>query len=155
MIKYLGSKRRLVPALGELCERSGARTALDLFTGTTRVAQEFKRRGARVWAVDSARYSEALARCYVAMDASAVDEAALAAALATGRLRGAALDVFEHEPLAPDSPLWSREDVLITPHVSGFHADYWNNVVDIFAGNLRRLAAGAPLANSVDKEAGY
>jgi adenine-specific DNA-methyltransferase len=82
MIKYLGSKRRLVPALGDLCERAGARTALDLFTGTTRVAQEFKRRGARVWAVDSARYSEALARCYVATDASAVDEAALAAALA-------------------------------------------------------------------------
>jgi phosphoglycerate dehydrogenase-like enzyme len=84
-----------------------------------------------------------------------IDEAALAAALATGRLRGAALDVFEHEPLSPDSPLWSREDVLITPHVSGFHAEYWNNVVDIFAGNLRRLAAGAPLANPVDKEAGY
>ena len=82
MIKYLGSKRRLVPVLGELCERAGARTALDLFTGTTRVAQEFKRRGARVWAVDSARYSEALARCYVATDERAVDEAALAAALA-------------------------------------------------------------------------
>jgi adenine-specific DNA-methyltransferase len=81
VIKYLGSKRRLVPALGELCERAGARTALDLFTGTTRVAQEFKRRGACVWAVDSARYSEALARCYVATDASALDEAALAAAL--------------------------------------------------------------------------
>lgn len=84
-----------------------------------------------------------------------IDEAALAAALETGRLRGAALDVFEHEPLSPDSPLWSREDVLITPHVSGFHADYWNDVVDIFAGNLRRFAAGAPLANTVDKEAGY
>ena len=82
MIKYLGSKRRLVPALGELCARAGARTALDLFTGTTRVAQEFKRRGARVWAVDTARYSQALAGCYVATDARRVDEAALAAALA-------------------------------------------------------------------------
>src|SRR2546423_15241233 len=82
VIKYLGSKRRLVPALGELCERAGARTALDLFTGTTRVAQEFKRRGARVWAVDSARYSEVLAHCYVATDACAVDEGALAGALA-------------------------------------------------------------------------
>ena len=82
MIKYLGSKRRLVPVLGELCERAGARTALDLFTGTTRVAQEFKRRGARVLALDSARYSEALAACYVATDARGVDEAALTAALA-------------------------------------------------------------------------
>ena len=43
VIKYLGSKRRLVPVLGELCERAAPRTALDLFTGTTRVAQEFKR----------------------------------------------------------------------------------------------------------------
>jgi adenine-specific DNA-methyltransferase len=81
VIKYLGSKRRLVPVLGELCERAGARTALDLFTGTTRVAQEFKSRGARVWAVDTARYSEALAGCYVATDAGQVDEAALADAL--------------------------------------------------------------------------
>jgi len=48
MIKYLGSKRRLVSVLGDLCERAGARTALDLFTGTTRVAQEFKRRGGTV-----------------------------------------------------------------------------------------------------------
>ena len=46
-------------------------------------------------------------------------------ALERGRLRGAALDVFEHEPLAAESPLWGRADVLITPHVSGFHAHYW------------------------------
>ncbi|HEX2030703.1 MAG TPA: DNA adenine methylase [Actinomycetota bacterium] len=73
MIKYLGSKRRLVPVLGELLSRAGARTAVDLFTGTTRVAQEFKRRGAEVWAVDTARYSEVFARCYVETDAAAVD----------------------------------------------------------------------------------
>ena len=73
MIKYLGSKRRLVPVLGELLERAGARTALDLFSGTTRVAQEFKRRGAEVIAVDSTRYAHALAGCYVATDAEAVD----------------------------------------------------------------------------------
>lgn len=80
-IKYIGSKRRLVPALGALCERVGAQTALDLFTGTTRVAQEFKRQGATVTAVDAARYSEVLARCYVATDAREVDQAALAHAL--------------------------------------------------------------------------
>jgi adenine-specific DNA-methyltransferase len=81
MIKYLGSKRRLVPVLGAILHACGARTAADLFTGTTRVAQEFKRRGARVWANDTARYSEVLARCYVATDARAVDRAALDAAL--------------------------------------------------------------------------
>jgi adenine-specific DNA-methyltransferase len=81
VIKYLGSKRRLVGVLGELAARTGARTALDLFTGTTRVAQEFKRRGAVVWANDSARCAHTLARCYVATDARAVDGAALDAAL--------------------------------------------------------------------------
>ena len=81
MIKYLGSKRRLVPALGELAARARAQTAIDLFTGTTRVAQELKRRGARVWAVDSARYSEALARCYVEVDAREIDRRELRAAL--------------------------------------------------------------------------
>ena len=86
---------------------------------------------------------------------TSIDEPALVRALDTGRLRGAALDVFEHEPLAPDSPLWAREDVLITPHVSGFHADYWHDAVTLFADNLRRFAAGQPLANPVDKKAGY
>ena len=82
MIKYLGSKRRLVPVLGELCTASGARTALDLFTGTTRVAQEFKRRGAHVTAVDTARYSEVFADCYVATDAARVDLTGLRAEIA-------------------------------------------------------------------------
>ena len=76
-IKYIGSKRRLVPVLGELLTRSGARTALDLFTGTTRVAQEWKRRGAHVTAVDTARYSAVLAQCFVATDAAEVDLQAL------------------------------------------------------------------------------
>ncbi len=82
MIKYLGSKRRLVPVLGELFAASGARTALDLFTGTTRVAQELKRRGGVVTAVDTARYSEVFARCYIETDADDVDEDELDAALA-------------------------------------------------------------------------
>ncbi len=77
MIKYIGSKRRLVPVLGDLLSRAGAATAVDLFTGTTRVAQEWKRRGAVVTAVDSARYSAVLADCYIAIDAGEVDHAAL------------------------------------------------------------------------------
>ena len=84
-----------------------------------------------------------------------IDEAALAAALESGRLRGAALDVFEHEPLSPDSPLWARHDVIVTPHVSGFHASYWPEATRLFAENLRRFEAGQPLANIVDKKAGY
>lgn len=82
MIKYLGSKRRLVPALGEIVGQLDATTALDLFTGTTRVAQELKRRGLHVTAVDSARYSEVFARCYVSTDAADVEAAALAGEVA-------------------------------------------------------------------------
>ena len=82
MIKYIGSKRRLVPVLGELASAVGARTAVDLFTGTTRVAQELKSRGMRVTAVDSARYADVFARCYVATDRVDVDERELETALA-------------------------------------------------------------------------
>ncbi len=71
MIKYLGSKRRLVPALTVLARAARARTALDLFSGTTRVAQAWKRQGMEVTAVDSARYAHVLARCYVATDPAA------------------------------------------------------------------------------------
>jgi adenine-specific DNA-methyltransferase len=81
MIKYIGSKRRLVPVLGELAEALGARRALDLFTGTTRVAQEMKRREMHVTAVDTARYAEVFARCYVETDADTVDAGELDDAL--------------------------------------------------------------------------
>jgi len=82
VIKYLGSKRRLVPALTEIARASGARTALDLFTGTTRVAQAFKSCGLEVTAVDSARYAATFARCYVEADRDAIDGADLARVIA-------------------------------------------------------------------------
>lgn len=77
MIKYLGSKRNLVPALGTIASAAGARSALDLFSGTTRVAQEFKRRGIFTTACDLATYSYQLARTYIETDANTVDIAAL------------------------------------------------------------------------------
>ena len=73
MIKYLGSKRRLVPVLRDLLVRSGAGTALDLFTGTTRVARAFKEEGTHVTAVDTARYSEVFGKCYLEIDGAAAD----------------------------------------------------------------------------------
>jgi adenine-specific DNA-methyltransferase len=82
VIKYLGSKRRLVPVLSEICRAAGARTALDLFTGTTRVAQAFKAQGVHVTAVDSARYAHVFARTYVEADAASTDMGALEAAVA-------------------------------------------------------------------------
>lgn len=82
MIKYLGSKRRLAPALEAITRATGAERALDLFTGTTRAAQAMKRAGATVTAVDSARYAAVLARCYVELNADAVDHSRLADAIA-------------------------------------------------------------------------
>jgi len=82
VIKYIGSKRRLVPVLGDLFASSGARTAVDLFTGTTRVAQEFKRRQALVTAVDTARYSEIFGRCYIETAAEDIDKDELGDAIA-------------------------------------------------------------------------
>jgi adenine-specific DNA-methyltransferase len=81
VIKYLGSKRTLVPVLGAIASGAGARTAVDLFTGTTRVAQEFKRRGLHVTACDIATYSAVLSDCYIATDRDAVDPAELQDAL--------------------------------------------------------------------------
>ena len=70
-----------MPVLGEICVAAGARRALDLFTGTTRVAQEFKRRGAHVTAVDTARYAEVFAQCYVTLDGDTADRHAIEDAL--------------------------------------------------------------------------
>ena len=81
MIKYLGSKRRLVPVLSRICQVAGARTALDLFTGTTRVAQAFKSLGVHVTAVDSARYAHVFAATYIEADAAATDARELRAAV--------------------------------------------------------------------------
>lgn len=84
-----------------------------------------------------------------------VDEAALVEALSLGRPGGAALDVFEREPLDDGSPLWGMENVIITPHVAGFGPGYWEGLVDLFALNLERWRRGEPLENVVDKRRGY
>lgn len=85
-----------------------------------------------------------------------VDEAALLAALQSGHLAGAALDVTAVEPLAADSPLWQMEQVIITPHVSpASPAGNADRRTAIFCENLRRYQAGEPLLNQVDREAGY
>jgi phosphoglycerate dehydrogenase-like enzyme len=88
-----------------------------------------------------------------------VDEGALADALnappAERTIGAAALDVFEHEPLPPDSPLWRHPDVLITPHIAGFRPDHWEAVTTLFAENLRRFEAGQRVLNVVNKREGY
>jgi len=84
-----------------------------------------------------------------------VDEAAVVDGLVAGRLAGAALDVFDREPLDPASPLWELPEVILTPHTSGLGPGYWERVLAQFTENLRRYVAGEPLENLVDKRAGY
>lgn len=87
--------------------------------------------------------------------AKIVDQAAMIAALQSGKLGGAVLDVFDREPLDPASPLWTLPNVVITPHTASLRPDHWDDVVDLFSENLRRFERGAPLLNTVDVNAGY
>ena len=84
-----------------------------------------------------------------------VDEEALTEALAAKRLRGAGLDVFAREPLPEESRLWSLPNVLVTPHVSGASHRFWRRQTDLITANIQRYAAGEPLLNTVDLQAGY
>jgi phosphoglycerate dehydrogenase-like enzyme len=84
-----------------------------------------------------------------------VDEAALAEALAAGRLRGAALDVFTTEPPPDASPFWDLPNVLISPHSASTVADENDRIVEIFCENLHAYLAGRPLRNVLDPDLLY
>jgi phosphoglycerate dehydrogenase-like enzyme len=84
-----------------------------------------------------------------------IDEQAMADALKAGKLGGAGLDVFEHEPLDASSPLWELENVILTPHVSGANRRYMDKACELFIENLKRFASNRPLLNVVDPKFGY
>jgi phosphoglycerate dehydrogenase-like enzyme len=107
--------------------------------------------------IDAARLSRMKPSAYfinVGRGAS-VDEHALARALAERRIAGAAVDVFAEEPPPAGHPLYALDTVIVSPHVSGFIASYDDKCADLFAENLRRFIAGAPLLNLVDRAKGY
>jgi len=84
-----------------------------------------------------------------------LDEQALVEALEAGRLAGAALDVFQTEPLPPDHPLWRMPNVIISPHMSADVPEARQWLVDLFRQNLDRFQRGEPLLNVVDKRLGF
>jgi phosphoglycerate dehydrogenase-like enzyme len=84
-----------------------------------------------------------------------IDEDALHQALSQKQIAGAALDVFEQEPLPPDSPLWNLENLLIMPHTAGMSPKIWERHYALFSENLRRYLGGQPLLALVDKQSGY
>ena len=80
------------------------------------------------------------------------------AALQEGRIRGAALDVFENEPLPDASPLWGeglKDRVLLSPHCADLTPTFMEEALEQFVDNVKLYAAGKPLCNVVDKQAGY
>jgi len=80
---------------------------------------------------------------------------ALLRALEAGKIAGAGLDVTDPEPLPPGHPLWTKENVIITPHASGHspHAD--SRMFKLLCENVQRFASGQPLLNPVDLELQY
>ena len=84
-----------------------------------------------------------------------VDQAALAKALREKKIGGAALDVFDQEPLPADSQLWDLENLLITPHTAAMTEKLWERHYKPIAQNLRRFLADKPLQAIVDKQKGY
>ena len=84
-----------------------------------------------------------------------VDETALAKTLSEKRIAGAAIDVFAQEPPPAGHPLYGLDNVIVSPHVSGFLPSYDDKCTDLFAENLRRYLAGASLLNVVDRARGY
>lgn len=84
-----------------------------------------------------------------------VDENALVEALRSRTIGGAALDVFDVEPLPSESPLWGLDNVIITPHVAGMTDKIWDRQFEFFSENLRRFRTGKPLLGVVNKQKGY
>ncbi len=129
VIKYLGSKRRLVPVIAKMASAVQPRRALDLFTGTTRVAQAMKAIGAKVTAVDLARYSEIFARCYVATDRRRIDRRELSLALA-------------HLDALPPSPGYVTETFC---RASRYFQPFNGERIDAIREGIEAEFAGGPL----------
>ncbi len=84
-----------------------------------------------------------------------VVESDLTSALKDGTLKGAALDVFEKEPLPPESPLWEIPGLIITPHTSGTSRLFWKRQKQLIEENLKLFLQGKGLKNLVNKKLGY
>ena len=150
-MRVIGLRRRPEPvehvdellppgALAELCARADFLVICAPLTRQTRGA---------IGAAELARMKPSAYLINVARGAI-VDEPALLTALREQRIAGAALDVFEQEPLPPEHELWSLANVVITPHTAPASPLHIQRGTELFLENLRRYAAGEPLLNVVD-----
>jgi adenine-specific DNA-methyltransferase len=139
MVKYIGSKRTLVPLIEQVARRLGVRTVCDLFAGTTRVGQAFRRAGLAVQSNDTATYSEALGLAYVAADESSLDRE---------RLR----DILAHLQSLPGRPGYFTETFcerarFVQPH-NGARIDAIRDEIDRL--DLSRVERGAVLTSLLE-----
>jgi phosphoglycerate dehydrogenase-like enzyme len=156
-LRVLGLRRKAAPvdelsvetlgieAFEAFLERSDIVVSVLPITATTRGlfgAAAFRAMGARSLFVNVGR-------------GAVMDEAALAEALISGTIAGAASDVFAEEPLPPSNPLWTAPNFIVSPHLGGASEQVWYRVIDLLFENVERLKRGQPPVNEVDKSAGY
>jgi phosphoglycerate dehydrogenase-like enzyme len=84
-----------------------------------------------------------------------IDERALIDTLSAGKIKGATLDVFDHEPLPDDHPFYKLENVLLSPHCADHTPDWFNQAMQLFIEQYERFQKGEQLLNVVDKKLGY
>jgi D-2-hydroxyacid dehydrogenase (NADP+) len=143
-------------------ELSGAVALIVGFGAVGRaVAERLRGFGMRIWAVtrsgtaDASLAERAFPILVNVARGSLVDQAALVASLEKRAIGGAALDVASPEPLPPESPLWSLENIFITPHTSGISERIWQRETELLIDNMERWFRGEPLRNRVDLARGY
>lgn len=154
-----------VDAVGRSARRSGAPFS-EVFP-QTRLAEVAGSYDYMVLAAPLTEQTRAMvdARTFEAMKPSAriinvargqlIVETDLLAALTQGSIAGAALDVFESEPLEKGHPLWTAPNTIISPHMAGDFIDWRKALLEVFVDNLRRFQQGQPLMNLVDKSLGF
>ncbi len=153
-VEAVGRSARSDEVFGAVHDAGGLRDALgradhvvDALPLTSRTRELF---GADTFAA-----MRPTARFYNVGRGGTVDEAALIAALRAGTIAGAALDVYEEEPLPASSSLWALPNVIVSPHICGDFEGWEEAVVAVFVDNLTRFAAGQPLRNPVDLAEGF
>ena len=125
------------------------------FSTREELLEQLRRLGEELGRTPTARDLAARRRSLPSASLYAHTFGSLAAALREGRLAGAAVDVFAEEPPPAGHPLYGVDNVIVSPHVSGFMAGYDAGCVELFAENLRRFLDGRPLLNLVDRARGY
>ena len=157
-MRVIALRRR--PAYGTIghVERVYGKDELDLFLGQCHVLVICAPLTPETHSMMGAPQFAQLPRGAVVVNvgrAKIIDTDALIAALDSGHLAGASLDVFPKEPLPPEHPLWKAPNVILTPHTSGFRQGHWDEVIEMFGDNLDRFLKGEPLKYQVQPDLGY